>query len=317
MPRTLPALPTLSFALLFAVAPLTAQGLSATSAGLVVQAGSAAPAVVPSGANLDLGGYLATGNQTGGASLRLEHRASTTSLALRWDLACNAAHAGTVMGQGAVRYELTAPEPVAGELRIVWTPANTGSGATQFTFDLFDDQLDLVGGSATFPVWLGPSPLPFRVLAAVSATAGTVSGPWGTSWSYQGAANGQLEVTFVPTHCSASVLGPGCGDPQLTAVGNLLGGADLCGAFGPASVFGVAVLGFDSQATALPVGPGCALATTPVVALWGLPDAQRQATWSIGLPASARPLAFTAQLVGFDPGAALATTSAPLRVGCQ
>jgi hypothetical protein len=314
MPRTTPKL---SLALLLGVSPLAAQGLTADSAGCIVQAGLGAPVTVPSGTNLDFGGHLTTGNQTGGASLRIEHRTTTTSLGLRWTLACNASHAGTVMGQGAVRYELTAPEPVAGELRVVWSHGGSGSGASQFMFDLFDDQLDLVAGSAVFPVWLGPSPLPFRVQAGVSASAGTVAGPWGTTWSYQGAANGVLEVTFVPTHCSSVGLGPGCGDPQLSIVGNLLGGADLCGAFGPASAIGVAVLGFDQQTTTLPMGPGCALATTPVVALWGLPDAQGLATWSIGLPASVRPLAFAAQLLGFDPVGAQATTSAPMRVVCQ
>ncbi|MBM4061953.1 MAG: hypothetical protein FJ265_12790 [Planctomycetes bacterium] len=294
-----------------------AQTTHAVAAGIVVQAGTAAPVQVLSGTNVDPGVFRAVANTTGGASFGAVHATTTAAVELRWDLAVAAQHAGAVGAQGAIRYELSAPETVAGELVVEWTAASSGTGAASFAFDLFDDQIDVVTAPASYALQLGRAPLPFRAWAAATASAGTVSGPWGTQWSYRGTAAGTLVIRFVPRHCTVVVVAPGCASPQFDAVPNLLGGADLRGRCGQAGDLAVFVLGFDQQPMVLPLAPGCALATTPVATIWSVPDARGEASWSLAIPAAARPVACTAQLVGIDLLAALATTSRALRLSCR
>lgn len=301
-----------------AAVSLPAQGaLVATSAGVLVQVGASAPASVPLG--LDLGpGLLRTVSTTNGSGLfRAEHLVSTTTIDLSWTLSAAAMWSTTAHSEGEVRYELSASEPVAGQLLVTWTPAASGTGTASFWLDLFDDAFDTTTTSAVFDVWLGPSPLPFRVHAGATASAATVNGPWGTHWNYSGAASGTLSMRFVPTHCTAVAFANGCADPELTVLGNLLGGADLRGTFNVAADLGIVVLGLDQQATSLPLLPGCALATTPLVALWRPLDAQRQMTCSIALPGAVRPAAFAGQLLGFDLQASAATTSRAFWITCQ
>lgn len=299
-------------------AGLSAQGtIHAVSAGITVQAGLAAPATVAPGVNVTAGTLRSAANSTGSGLFRAEHTQSTTAIELAWTLAATAQNSGQVTSLGEIRYELSTPEQVEGDLTVTWVPTCTGSGTAAFSVDLFDDGLDLITTTTTFAVTLGPWPLPLRVRAQVGAAAGTIAGPWNTTWRYSGAANGALQIRFQPTHCTATALAAGCAEPQLQVLGNLRGGADLRGSFAPAIELGIVVLGLDQQAGMLPWAPGCPLVTTPVVTLWGLPDAQRAASWSIGLPASVRPAGFAAQLVGLDVDALAATTSAGFWVTCR
>lgn len=299
-------------------ASLSAQGtIQAVSAGITVQSGLAAPATVASGVNVTAGTLRSVSNSTGSALFRAEHPPSSTAIELAWSLAATAQNSGQVMSLGEIRYELSTPELVEGDLTVTWVPTFTGTGTAAVSVDLFDDGLDLTTTTTTFAVTLGPWPLPLRVRAQVGATAGTISGPWNTNWRYTGAANGALQLRFQPTHCTTISLGAGCAAPQLQVFGNLRGGADLRGAFAPTTELGVAVLGLDQQAGMLPFAPGCPLVTTPLVTLWGLPDAQHAATWSIGLPANVRPAGFAAQLVGLDIDATVATTSPGYWVSCR
>lgn len=299
-------------------AGLSAQGtIHAASAGITVQAGLAAPATVAPGVNVTAGTLRSAANSSGSGLFRAEHTQSTTAIELAWTLAATAQNSGQVTSLGEIRYELSAPELVEGDLTVTWAPTFAGTGTAAFSVDLFDDGLDPTTTTTTFALTLGPWPLPLRVRAQVGAAAGTIAGPWGTTWRYTGSANGTLQIRFQPTHCTTTALGAGCAEPQLHVIGNLRGGADLRGAFAPTTELGIAVLGLDQQAGMLPSAPGCPLVTTPLVALWGLPDAQRAANWSIGLPASVRPAGFAAQLVGLDVDAAAVTTSAGFWVTCR
>lgn len=299
-------------------AGLSAQGtIHAVSAGITVQPGLAAPATVAAGVNVTAGTLRSAANSTGSGLFRAEHTQSSTAIDLAWTLAATAQNSGQVTSLGEIRYQLSAPEQVEGDLTVTWLPTVAGSGTAAFSIDLFDDGLDLVAATTSFAITLGPWPLPLRVRAQVGAAAGTIAGPWNTTWRYSGSANGTLQIRFQPTHCTTTALGPGCAEPQLQVLGNLRGGADLRGSFTPTVELGIAVLGLDQQAGMLPWAPGCPLVTTPLVTLWGLLDAQRAANWSIGLPASVRPVGFAAQLVGLDVDALAATTSAGFWVTCR
>lgn len=124
-------------------------------------------------------------------------------------------------------------------------------------------------------------------------------------------------MRFVPTHCTAVAFANGCADPELTVVGNLLGGADLRGTCNAAADLGIVVLGLDQHATPLPWSPGCTLATTPLVVLWQSLDSQQRMTRTIALPATVRPASFAAQVLGFDFATSQATTSRAFWVTCQ
>jgi hypothetical protein len=301
-----------------AAVSLTAQAaIQASSAGILVQVGASAPATSPVGQNLGPGIVRSATTTSGSGLFRAEHLTSTAAIDLQWTLSADAMWSTTAVSEGEVRYELSASEPVLGQLVVTWAPSASGTGATSCWFDLFDDGLDTTTSSATYDLWLGPSPLPFRVHAGVTASAGTVNGPWNTHWSYSGAASGTLSMRFVPTHCTAVAFANGCADPDLQIVGNLLGGADLRGTCNAAADLGIAVLGLDQHVAPLPLSPGCTLATTPLLALWQPLDAQQQMTCSIALPAAVRPASFAAQLVGFDFATNQATTSRAFWVTCQ
>ena len=291
--------------------------VTASCGGVVVQVGTATPATAPVGQNLGPGIVRSVTTTNGSGLFRAEHLVSNTAIDLSWTLSAAAMWSTTAHSEGEVRYELSASEPVAGQLLVTWTPAASGTGTASFWLDLFDDAFDATTTSAVYDLWLGPSPLPFRVHAGVTASAATVNGPWGTHWSYSGAASGTLSMRFVPTHCTAVAFANGCADPELTVVGNLLGGADLRGTFNSGADLGVVVLGLDQHLTPLPLLPGCTLATTPLVALWQTLDPQQRMTRSIALPAAVRPASFAAQLLGFDFATSQATTSRAFWVTCQ
>lgn len=291
--------------------------IQAVSAGVSVQVGPTAPAMVASGVDVSAGVLRSVNNSVGSGLFRAEHLATTSAIDLIWTVSAAAQNPGTSRSQGELRCELRAPEPVAGQLTVTWTPVATGTGSTAFTCDLFDDGFDVVSTTTTWSVWLGPSPLPLRVHAQSLASAGTYSGPWGSLWHYSGTASGTLRIRFEPTHCTAVAFGPGCAGPQLQVVGNLSGGADLRGVFAPGTDLGIAVLGLDQQALPLPMAPGCSLVTTPLVVWWSAMGPQSVLQWSIGLPAAVRPLGFAAQLVGLDLAALTARTSSGYWLTCQ
>lgn len=289
----------------------------AFSRGITLQVGISAPVVSPPGDVPAAGFGLWSTTSFGDAGFQAVHGAGSEAVELAWSLAARAVTGGAVRADAAVRYELWAAQPVQGQLQITWTPACSGSGMAHCAIDLGDDGSIDASGASWLPVAFGPGMLAVRIDAGASATAGVHLGPFGVRYPYQGAAAATLRVRLVPTHGAAVEVGGGCGDPLLTATGNLLGGFDLHGAFAPGAGLGIAVLGFDARSVALPLPPHCSLHTTPLAHLLA-PVVQQQAGWSLALPpALPRPFACTVQLLGLDLATLQATSSRALAVTCR
>jgi len=272
---------------------------------------------VAPGIDVTNGVVLGTAGVFGAAQFQAHATATSTAVDLDWNVSCSAYGTTTAGSQGTIRYELYVAQAVTGQLVVTWVAAPTGTGASSCSIDLFDDGIVDATGSVTWPVSFGAGVVPLRVRVTTVAHAAVIHGPWGTGWSYQGTANGSLQIRLSPTHCQSAVFGQGCGDPQLTVLGNFTGGADLRGTFGPAADLGVAVFGFDQVATPLPLAPGCMLRTTPIVLLWHPIGPSQTTSWSLALPAAFRPVAFAAQLVGIDVDTFAATTSQGRWITCQ
>jgi hypothetical protein len=209
---------------------------------------------------------------------------------LSWTVTSTAfAHTAASSG-GVTRHEQWSARSVNGRFVITWVPTVTATGAASFPFDLFDDGLILAGASAVIPWNLPAGQTVSRVQTAASAAAGVISGPWGSHLHYQGTVSGVVGVRFEPTHCSVATFAAACGGPVASVVGNFLGGCDLAAQCAAGDDIAIAVFGFDQTSTGLPLPPGCALQTTPVVSLWRSLGQPHGANWSLALPPGIGPV---------------------------
>jgi len=312
-----PTIPLLLAALAIASSSRAQVSPRATAATFAVQPGGQQAAFVPPGADVSHGAQLHASGGRGDAHLQLASTWDTAAIDLRWDLACAAWSQTTATSDSATRHEWTSPRTIQGLLVITWTPTTTGSGTASCAIDLFDDGSIEATGSAVLPFTLPAGVTPLRVRASTAATAGTIQGPFGSQWSFQGQASGTLTLRFEPDHCSAQELGAGCPGPQLTASGNFVGGADLRAQCGLADDLAIAVLGIDQVASNLPMAPQCVLWTTPLVTMWQPTPVHGAVSWSVPLRVGFGPVSFAAQVVAFDADAGVVTTSRALWLTCR
>ncbi|MEO6593512.1 MAG: hypothetical protein ABIP94_02025 [Planctomycetota bacterium] len=307
---------SLSAALLTVGAVRTQVWPTATAVAVTVRAGSVqAPFVVP-GSDVWPGFYRGCSGTVGASSCTVTNQMPATSIDGSWVMGCSAHQPGSSTSDATVRYELWASTPVSGRIMVTWTPAVAGTGSAVLSFDLFDDGSVDATGSTSLPATIGPGGLPFRVRATCAATAGISQGPFGSSWSYWGTAQGTLSVHFLPTPCQTQNVGAPCGAPQLATLANLLPGVDLVGDFDAAVDIAVLVLGFAGAVIPSPLPPGCALLVAPVVTDWHLVSAQR-AQWAMAVPQAVRPATFRAQMLGLDVATFSLATSQTLQIYCQ
>jgi hypothetical protein len=298
-------------------APLFAQGVQATSAGLWAQVGSAPAVTIAPGIDVT-GAWSGTASGAAGtAAFAVVTQTSTAELQVELQVSAAALATGQVQAGGELRCTLWAPEPVSGVLTAVWLPTLSGTGALECSVDVHDDGNIEAQGAASWPLQCGPTPLVLRLRATAAASAGTVRFGFGSSWTYRGAAQGVLRVSFAPLPLHPVPVANGCGAPQLQATSNLLGGADLLGEGCAPHGLAAAVLGWQGPALPLPLPPHCSLAVLPAAVVWLIPDAAGAWRWSFGLPATARPLGLDAQWVAVDPALGTAWVSPALHLDCR
>jgi hypothetical protein len=312
MPTPLPSLLFVSFGLAAATAQLPTQ---ATWMQGTVRAGNVVVAMPGTGADVMAGVVRSAGGVTGTASLAAAASSTAMAFEAQWSLACAAVSPGTTAANGAIRYLLVAAQPITCQLVVEWT-GTAQNGARTLAIDLYGDGSVDATGAATLPVGFGPGGVVIEVQAGVTASAGSLSGPFGSAWSYQGQATAALRLRLVPDHATVSVEAPGCAPSPLphgaapdfhggiTFTGEVPGGADL----------GLAVLGLDPVALPLPWSPGCLLSVDPVVVQMPPPDAARRAAWRLAVLPGGGPWALRSQWLALRLDPLALTTSAALRV---
>lgn len=282
-----------------ATAPCQVDVTAQLAAGQVTTATSTSAPIV-SGTDIWSGFARATTPGADQASLEMAHGIDSQNVRMHWQLQAQANASGPSVSRGEARYELASPILQSGNLEIEWLPATTGTGQATLAIDVYDDGYVDAHGTATIPVVFGTGfPLTLRVTAEASADAGTIHGPWGTSWSWFGSAAGELRVRFVPTHATSTVVvaQPCATAPTLTSTPDLHEGVELEGDCGPTDVLAVFALGFQSTDVLLPLSANCRLLVAPVVTQLhpvAFGTAVRQ---PVAVPAAVRPVQFLAQLV--------------------
>tara|TARA_R110002096_G_scaffold7246_1_gene31930 strand:- start:67 stop:1020 length:954 start_codon:yes stop_codon:yes gene_type:complete len=295
-----------------------------TSAQLVggqVLAGVSASAAIVPGTDAWSGLSRAANSGANASSLALAHQLGTVDIELQWQLSTQAITNGNSVSHAEVRYELVSPILQTGELLIDWQPASTGTGQATVAIDVYDDGYVDTQTSAAIPVVFGTGqyPLILRVTAEASAQAGSMQGPWGTSWSWNGTASGQLRIRFVPRHATATTLTPQtCAPvPALTSQPDLHEGVRLAGLCAPTDHFALFALGFQAADQPLPLSTNCRLLITPVVALVHALQPGTAIHQSIPVPPAARPVHFLAQLIALNATTMTLTASNLLQTNIQ
>ena len=304
---------------LAAAVPAVAQGTpAATLLARSVRAGgqvAAAPAV---GSSVWGGFASGTSGSVGNATCSLQDQLATTSGEMVWNVGCAAVWQGAAEAIVEVRYEFVAPAVGPATILCDWQPGGAGTGACVLQVDLHDDGIVDAVGSASLPVVLGPNPLRVRLRAAATATAGTWSYGWFSSWNYSGSASGLLVLRVLPDHAQVASTAAACSGaaPTFATAPTFAGAIELTGAFGTVDDLALLVLGFGPTAVPLPLPPGCLLTVTPDRTELALVGPERTAAWTLTVPPAVRPLTFHAQLLGVDVApfsilgsAALAVTS--------
>lgn len=282
----------------------------------VVRAGTVtAPSVAP-GTDVWSGLSRQANGTTGSAWLSVQHAASTTQITVAWQAGCQAVANGSCASDGSLRYRFDSPVPFVGQLAVGWSTTLTGTGASSLALDLHDDGSIDANGATTLPVAFGPAPLFVRVTTSASANAGTLSGPFGSSWSWWGSASTWLALQLTASPAIVSVEAAGCGNPApgLTAQADLAQGIELRGACPPSVDLAILVLGFLPVPQLLPWSPFCTMHVAPVLTEWSWPDAQRSAVWSLPVPFAVRPVTMRTQMLGLAVAAFELTTSPALRI---
>ncbi|MCA8948285.1 MAG: hypothetical protein KDE27_02210 [Planctomycetes bacterium] len=281
----------------------------ASAASVGVHAGPS-HTVLPVGADVSTGVRVALQTAIGDASYDFSPAWDATAVGLVFDVESRAFQATAAASGGETLHELWSARPIVGRFVIEWSVAVTGTGAASFAFDLGDDGVVDVTASGIVNATLPAGRTPLRVRVDTAATAASVSGPWGTSITYQGTARAQLAIRFEPTHCAALPFAAACGGPTTTIAGNFTGGASVRAHCAPVDDLVIAVFGFGPQSIALPLSAGCRLRVDPVTSAWRVPGPTGDAEWPSSLPVGAPALTFATQVVGLDVDAPSLTAGA-------
>ena len=319
-------IPPLSLAVLLTTAVASAQ--VATSAQLVsgiVVAGSNSSAALQPGADIWPGLVRSVESLANGATLLLDHHQDAVEVALHWQLTCQAINNGNSVARVEACYELVSPVVQGGELIVEWLPSATGTGQTSVAIDVYDDGYIDNQSSVTSvllaqqPVAFQQYPLRLRVIAEVSAQAGSVQGPWGSSWSWNGSAAAELRIRFVPTHAMATTVATqACATTtSLSARPNLSQGVELAGVCSSSDTFAVFALGFQAVHLPLPLAPFCDLLVDPVITLLHPVPANATIQQPLAIPLAVRPTQFLSQFLALDTSALTLVASDLVQVSIQ
>lgn len=285
----------------------------------VLAGATVAPGIAP-GSNVWAGLARSATGAASGASLGLTHQIDPVQVDLQWQLNCHAISNSTSAAEIEVRYEITSAYLQSGNLIIDWQPTVTGTGQATLSVDVFDDGYVDAQGSAIVPVaFQNPFALNLRVTAGTNAQAGTFQGPWGSSWSWSGAAAAQLHIRFVPTHAQTTTLAtqPCSPAPTLTVLPDLSQGLDLQAMAPPTEQLALFALGFQATNMPLPLSHSCLLLVDPAVILAQPLQPGMPAHQSLTIPTAARPATFLTQLITLNPTSATLTASPLLNTNIQ
>ncbi|MBL8754890.1 MAG: hypothetical protein JNK15_16415 [Planctomycetes bacterium] len=307
----------LSCLLTFAAVVPAQISAGATANAVTVRSGVVVAAPVAPGTDVWFGLARQATSGSGNAFANVGQVATSTAVAATWQLGCIATSAGSspAAASATVRYDFVAAHAFVGRLVVAWAPATSGTGSAALAVDVGDDGVVDAVGSATIQVAFGPGPLSVRVSGACTADAGSIQGPFGSSWSWAGSAHGNLTLRLEATHATTVQEGAACGNgaPALLVVPTLADGIEVRGDCPPGVDVAFLAIGFAPAAAVLPLPPACSLLVTPelIDAQW--PDAQRRVVWSFAVPSAVRPLTLRTQLLGLDVAAFMLAASAAAR----
>ncbi len=292
---------------------------SATAAGSTVRAGLVTATPLPIGGDVWPGFQRQAAGTVGNAHSLVAHATTPTAITATWQLGCQAVATGSSESVASVRYTFTALQSFTGRFDIGWSPTTTGSGTATLAIDLGDDGIVDGSGAGAIPITFGPGPLVVRVTMQCNATAGSVQGPFGSSWQWSGSASVAGSLQLVAGHATTTVEGNACGTPMpsLQATPDLAGGLELRGGCPAGIDFGLLAVGFLPIVAPLPLPPTCMLLVAPELVDAQLPDAQRAVVWTFAVPLAARPLTLRSQLFGFYAATSQLTASACARTDVQ
>jgi len=275
----------------------------ATMLNSTVQSGaSVAPSVAP-GTNVWSGLSRSANSGVGSASVATLNKIHPGAADLRWQISGQAVNTGMSAAELDLRYELSSPLLQSGNLVIDWDPVIAGTGQASLAVDAFNDGYVDAYGSDTIPVvFQDPYPLYVRVTVRINANAGTIQGPFGSSWSWNGSAAAQLRIRFEPTHAHTTThaLQPCTPHPTLEVVPNLDRNVDLVGLAAPTDNLALFALGMQQTSVPLPLSANCLLLVNPVAVLGVTLQPSVPATLQMAIPQAARPATFFTQMITFD-----------------
>lgn len=304
-------------ALLSLLASATAQvNTAAQLVGGAVQSGANA-APMPVGTNVWNGLSRSCTSSCGTSQIAAGHAGTLLGIDIVWVAGCQATMPGAVLSEATVRYDLSSPIPIPARIIVSWTPSSAGTGTSQLDIDLGADGIVDANGAAILPVSLGPVATSLQIHVACQATAGVLSGPFGSSFPYTGSAGGNLTVRLEPTHCLVQPVGPACGVSQFGAAGTFLRGCQITGNVPFGHELAVLVLGFAQTAATVPLPPNCMLHVDPAILVGQFTYGASNATWTMTLGPSLLPVTFRAQMFDLDLDGFLALGSQPLLVQWQ
>ncbi|MCB9877796.1 MAG: hypothetical protein H6835_09365 [Planctomycetes bacterium] len=289
-------------ALLALAAPAAAQiQPSATLVEARVRSGTVATTTPAAWIDVWSGLWRSVSGNSGSAALGIGNSFDAVEVGTQWQLSCAAFGSGLGEAFGDVNYLLDSPVLQQGAVVVEWATVTAGTGATTLAADVGGDGVVEANGAAVIPVTFGPGSLVVRVRAGVEAQAGTVNGPWGTSWSWNGSASAQLRVRFVATHATVTeVAAATCAPaPTMLARPDLWQGVTFDVAAPADAELALLVFGFDAASAPLPLSSGCTLAVAPAVVAVA-PLLVGAATFALAVPPALRPASLLAQPIAFD-----------------
>lgn len=300
---------------LLAAAPAQVSSSAQLVGGSVLSGATAAP--MPLGANVWNGLSRSCTSSCGTSQLAAGHIGTLTGIDIVWVAGCQATMPGAVLSEATVRYDFSSPIPITARIVVAWTPTSAGTGSALLDVDLGADGLIEANGSAILPVSFGPGATSVQIHVACQATAGVLSGPFGSSFPYSGSAGGNLTVRIEPAHCQAQTIGSACGVSQFGAAGTFLRGCQLTASVPFGAELAVLVLGFLPTAATVPMPPACILHVDPAILVGQFTYGASNATWTITLGPSLLPVTFRAQVFDLDLDGFAALGSQPLLVQWQ
>lgn len=272
----------------------------ATVISSTVQAGSSVAAAVAPGTNVWGGLSRAVNSGVGSASVATLNKIHPGAADLRWQLSSQAVNSGTSSAELDLRYELSSPVLQSGNLIVDWSPLVAGTGQATLAVDVFNDGYVDAFGSDTIPVvFQSPYPLFVRVTVRITSNAGTIQGPFGSSWSWSGSAAAQLRIRFEPDHAHTTThaLQPCTPHPSHEVIPDLSRNVYLQGMAEPTDHLAVFALGLQPTSVPLPLSPNCLLLVNPVVTL-GIPlQPHVPASVPLFIPPAGRPATFFTQMI--------------------